>query len=185
MCSLCLIKHLQVFECLVSGQSVIEDQLFSQYQGGYVLLAANTSPKWKSNKIQICLLCCGGCRAEGNLWLNFKFERFYSYGKVLEAHSKVTVTLPFSIILLCPVKTYSPLWEPLPQVTEILLGLFAHHLFIQVPKGKMATVPILLSQFTCLSMTSWTRQENCNMAPSCRSVSVSVKVCGQCHSWYG
>jgi hypothetical protein len=37
----------------------------------------------------------------------------------LEAHSKVTVALPFSILLLCPVKTwcghlcgpYSPLWD--------------------------------------------------------------------------
>ena len=44
----------------------------------------------KSNKIQLWLLCCGGCRGGANLRLNFKFQIFYSDSEVSVAHSKVT-----------------------------------------------------------------------------------------------
>jgi hypothetical protein len=47
----------------------------------------------KSNNIQLCFVFCGGCRGEGNLWLNFEFEIFYSGSGVSVSHSKVTTNL--------------------------------------------------------------------------------------------
>ena len=42
----------------------------------------------KSNKTQLCLLCCGVCRGEGDLCITFKFEVFYSDSEVSVTHSK-------------------------------------------------------------------------------------------------
>jgi hypothetical protein len=35
---------------------------------------------WERNKIKLRLLCCGGCRGEEKLQINFKLEMFYSGG---------------------------------------------------------------------------------------------------------
>jgi hypothetical protein len=45
----------------------------------------------KNNKIQHYLLCCRGCRGEGNLSFNFKFEILDSGSDVLVVYSEVTV----------------------------------------------------------------------------------------------
>jgi len=42
----------------------------------------------KSNKAQLCLLCCGVCRGNGNLWITFKFEVFYSDSEVSVTHCR-------------------------------------------------------------------------------------------------
>ena len=72
----------------------------TQRQGSNLLLTTIKSPNRnqiqpirsrKSNKMQLCLLFCGVCRVEGNLWINFKFEVFYSGSKISVTHSEVTV----------------------------------------------------------------------------------------------
>jgi hypothetical protein len=45
----------------------------------------------KITKVQHGLLCCGRCRGKRNLWLNFKFEIFYSCSEIPVAHAKVIV----------------------------------------------------------------------------------------------
>jgi len=80
-------NHLQIFECPVALLSVIsENHISSQRQGCYILLTANKSHNrnqiqphttWgkKINKLQLYLLCCGGCRNKGTFdtILNFKY----------------------------------------------------------------------------------------------------------------
>ena len=44
----------------------------------------------KSNKIQLCALCCcGGSRGEGILCFKLKFEIFYSGREILVAHTNL------------------------------------------------------------------------------------------------
>ena len=104
--------HLQVFECPVAVWSVVRDHLCSQRNGGCVLLTTNhpTETRFnqiscgKSNKIQLCLLCCEGYRRKGNLRFSFKFEIFYSCSEVLVAHSDNTVASNFSSFTCGPLE---------------------------------------------------------------------------------
>ena len=47
----------------------------------------------ESNKMQLYLLCCGGCRGERNIWFTFNFEIMYSGSEVSMAHSESTMSL--------------------------------------------------------------------------------------------
>jgi len=83
--------HLQVFKCPIAVWSVVRDHLCSRHHGGCIIWRQNhpTETRFnqtscgKSNKIQLCLLCCGGYTREGNLRFSFKFEIFYSCSEVL------------------------------------------------------------------------------------------------------
>lgn len=85
----------------VPGCSVVIDKqrspLFTVWRGLHTL-TANKPPIWshippdmcrKICKIQLCLLCCMGCRGEGSIWFNFRFEIFYLGSEILVADLKV------------------------------------------------------------------------------------------------
>jgi hypothetical protein len=86
--SLCSLGLMTLASFWMSGCNVIIDKqrspLYTVWRGLHTL-TANKCPTWsqippdtrqKICKIQLCLLCCGVCRGEGNIWFNCKFEIF-------------------------------------------------------------------------------------------------------------
>jgi hypothetical protein len=64
----------------------------------------------KSNKMYLCLLCCGGSRGEGKNRLNFKFEILYSGSEVSVTYSKVIIAPSFPLFFCRPLKHGMALW---------------------------------------------------------------------------
>ena len=95
-------EHLQDFDCPATLCSVTrEDYLctvkmvmcFWQEISHPPETRFNHTRCGESNKMQLYLLCCGGCRGERNIWFTFNFEIMYSGSEVSMAHSESTMSL--------------------------------------------------------------------------------------------